>query len=479
VGQAIHTAPRPSQRGAALLIMLLVLVLSAAVLFSRNLGGQLPSATRTRSNAELLAEAKQALLGYATTWDATHPGELGFLPCPDLNASGSTGEGEAHESACGARYRSMLGRLPWRTLGLDPRHSQGMECLWYAVSGSWKAAGGNAPELLNWDSSGQFRVLAADGGPLIAGAMPGDRPVAVIIAPGAAVPGQNRTPLASGTEVCGGNFTPGAYLDADAASGTDNANLAAAADAVDDFASSAPRSIEPNDQVLYITRAEIEERLLARPDVTSRLGQLTQAVALCVADYGKRNPGAPGDKRLPWPAPLDLVQYRTAAQYNDTPIGALSGRVPNVVNDSNTRTGNTSAGLLTACNPATVPEWTSEMRTLWQHWKDHLFYAVARDFRPDAAPSPACGTCLTVNGSGPYAAVVLFAGPRLAALGQVRDEPPMNTDTRSDIANYLEGRNATNHPNAGGNGDYQSGAATATFNDILYCIDPNLAVAAC
>lgn len=469
----------PSERGAALLIMLLVLVLGAAVLFSRSMATQSQAAARARSNDILLAEAKQALLGYASTWDATHPGELGFLPCPDLNASGGTAEGEAHENNCGARYRSMLGRFPWRTLGIDPRRVEGGECLWYAVSGSWKAAGTNKPELLNWDSSGQFQVQGADGGLLIAGLTPADRAVAVLIAPGPALPGQNRAPLATGTEQCGGNFNAAAYLDTDPLSGIVNALLGVLPDAVDSLVSGAPGGEAFNDQVLFITRGELESRLRGRADVTTKLNQLTAVVARCIADYGKRNPGGAGDKRLPWPAPVDLVQYRTAAQYNDTPIGELSGRVPNVVNDSNSRTGNSSTGVLTACNPATVPTWTPEMQTLWQHWKDHLFYAVARDFRPDAPPATGCSTCLSVNGSGTYAGIVLFAGPRLAAAGQTRDEPPMNTDTRGSIDNYLEGRNAGNHPNAGGNGNYQSGTAGSSFNDVLYCIDANLGVAPC
>ncbi len=129
------------QQGAALLIMLLLLVLGGVVLFSRNVNGQLASASRVQANATALADAKEALLGYIVTRDATHPGKFGFLPCPDINATGSTIEGEAHETNCGARYRSMLGRFPWRTIGLDPGRSKGGECLWYAVSGSWKAAG--------------------------------------------------------------------------------------------------------------------------------------------------------------------------------------------------------------------------------------------------------------------------------------------------------------------------------------------------
>ncbi len=474
-----QTMPRRRQHGAALLIMLLLLVLGGTVLFSRNLFSQLPGASRARANADLLAEAKEALLGYATTWDATHPGELGFLPCPDIDATGLLEEGEAHELLCGLPYRNSLGRFPWRTLGLDPGRTRGGECLWYAVSGSWKAGAIAKPALLNEDSSGQFRVLAADGSTVIAGSSAAERPVAVIIAPGAPLAGQLRVTLPSGVSQCGGSFLATSYLDDDAASGINNATVSLAADAVDDFITSDPGATGVNDQVIFITRAEIQDRLLRRPDVQARLRSLTQAVARCIADYGKRNPGAPGDRRLPWPASVDLMEYRTAAQYTDTPVGELSGRVANLVNDSNVQTGNLSAGVLTACSTATVPEWTPEMSALWQNWKDHLFYAVAWDFRPDAPPATACTSCLSVNGTGAWAAIVMFSGTRLAAAGQVRDEPPMNADTRGNIANYLEGRNAANHPNLAGTGDYQSGAATATFNDILYCIDANLSVTSC
>lgn len=467
------------QQGAALLIMLLLLVLGGVVLFSRNLNSQVASAALARDNAALLADAKEALLGYIVSRDATHPGKYGFLPCPDLDATGSTAEGEAHESNCGARYRSRLGRFPWRTVGLEPGRSKGSECLWYAVSGSWKAAGANEAQLLNTDSSGQFRVFAADGSTLIAGATASERPVAVIIAPGAPVAGQTRATAASGVNQCGGSFVANRYLDNHAASGINNSTVSNTADAIDDFINADAGGAVVNDQMIFITRSEIEERLLRRADVRTQLTALAGAVARCIADYGKRNPGGAADRRLPWPTAVDLVEYRTAAQYNDTPVGALSGRVPDVVNDSNSRTGNTSTGVLTACNSATVPEWTATMATLWQHWKDHLFYAVAFDFRPDAAPAAGCTTCLRVNGAGAYAAVVLFAGRRLTALGQTRDEPPMNADTRSDIGNYLEGRNAGNHPNVAGNGDYQSAAASNSFNDILFCIDANLSVSPC
>lgn len=470
---------RNDQRGAALMIMMIVLVLGVAALLVRELAGHAHHDARSDRTARILAEAREALLGYAASFDAANPASAGLLPCPDLDVSGGFAEGEAHATACGDRHRSALGRLPWKTLGLAPARGVLGECLWYAVSGSWKAAGASAPQLLNTDSNGQFRVFADDGSTLIAGEAAADRAVAVIIAPGAALGGQLRNVLAGGTEHCSGNYRAARYLDADAVSGINNATLAASADAVDDFIQAAAGRDDINDRLVFITRSQIEERLLRRADLWSQLTALTGVVARCVAEYGRRNATDPADHRLPWPAPLALSDYRTDTAYDDTPVGFLSGRLPDRVNDSAARTGNALTHVLNDCAAASVPEWTTAMQALWSQWKDHFFYAVAASFRPDATPHSSCGTCLTVNGSGSWAAVVMFAGPRLADLGQIRDAPPIDSDTRGVIGNYLEGRNAANHPNPAGDGDYQSGAANATFNDVLACIAPDLSVTPC
>jgi hypothetical protein len=461
------------------MIMLLILVLGAAALVARDLAARSAAAGRTARSAAVLADAKEALLGAVATFDAANPGRYGLLPCPDISPAAGVAEGVANDLACLVRYRSVLGRFPWRSVGAAPARGTAGECLWYAVSGTWKAATLALPELANPDTNGQFRVFAADGTTLLAGATPAERAVAVIIAPGPPVAGQVRPALATGTEQCGGSYVAARYLDAHAASGIDNSTLAPLPDALDDFIAADAAGDAVNDQVIFVTRAEIEERLMGRADVQAALDGLTRAVAKCVADYGRHNLAGTGDRRLPWPAPVDLAQYRADAGYDDASIGWLSGRVPDRVNDSNLRTGNLAAGLLTACSTAAVPEWNATMLALWRNWKDHLFYAVAGSFRPDASPHSSCGTCLTVNGAGSWAAVVMFAGSRLPALGQVRDEPPLDADTRDAIANYLEGRNAGNHPNAAGDADYQSGGATTTFNDVLYCIDATLAVSPC
>jgi hypothetical protein len=303
--------------------------------------------------------------------------------------------------------------------------------------------------------------------------------VAVIIAPGPALAGQARALAGGGaTDRCGGNYTAAAYLEGLPALGAGNVALAGLADAVTAALAGSPARTDVNDQVAYITRADIAARIAGRRDLQASLDGLADAVARCLADYGRRNPGGTGDHRLPWPAPLTLADYRAAGSYDDVPLGALSGRVPDRVNDSNLRTGNPVARVLTSCDPVAVPQWTAARRALWAHWKDHLFYAVARDFRPDATPTASCGTCLSVNGSGEYAAVLMLAGARLDALGQRRDAPP-DPDARGDLANYLEDRNAANHPNAGGDADYASGPATTVFNDRLTCIRATLEVLPC
>ena len=96
---------------------------------------------------------------------------------------------------------------------------------------------------------------------------------------------------------------------------------------------------------------------------------------------------------------------------------------------------------------------------------------------PANLPTPvigACTNCLTVNGAAtPYAAIVLFSGERLAA--QTRTVAPNDADTKQTITNYLEGNNATNYPDATGNGEYQTG----TTNDIAYCINEDMSVILC
>lgn len=452
-----HRTAKAEQRGAALMLMLVVVVMGIAAVLISSLNATRLKNARQETTAAALAHAREALIGYAITYGDTHAGQVhGYLPCPD---DGSNGEGSA-ELSCGYLNVSIIGRLPWKTLGLAPLRDGDGECLWYAVSGTYK----NNPKtsLMNWDTPGLFELQDSSGATIA------QNVVAVVFAPGTALDGQNRAP--DGTApVCGGNYAPAGYLDSD---GTiDNAAVSGTANAISRFRPGA--SAQSNDQVILVTRDDIFN---AR-NIRAKLDAMAQKTAACLADYGNRNSSGSGNKRLPWSGRFwpSTTDYWTDSSYDDED-NRLAGRLPYRVNTSDDDTGNQIAPpyYQLAGNGANCPgvaDWPAYY-PWWTNWKDHLFYAVADDFKPKDS-SGSCGTCLSVNGSGAYAAVVMFAGRPLA--GQTR----ATTGDRLDLRNYLEGRNYTNGSNWSGHSDYQSGAETGSFNDVLYCINPDLTVTPC
>src|SRR3989338_1648420 len=464
---AIPNPVRSKQRGAALMVMLVIMVMGIAAALVGSLSTTALKSARQEATSNALAQAKEALIGYAITYGDTHSGQVhGYLPCPDPNGTAGANE-EGSSETCGNKDVSQIGRLPWKTLGLSSLRDGDGECLWYAVAGSYK----NNPmtDMMNWDTPGLFEVLDASGATIA------QNVVAVIFAPGPVLGSQNRTP--GGTApICGGNYTASNYLDSD---GTlNNGTVSASANATTQFRLTS--SSQVNDRLIYITRQDIWNAMLKRTDFMTTLATMTQKATECLADYGRRNSSGPGDKRLPWSGRLypDSSGYLTDVNYDDED-GRMAGRLPYRVNTSDSNTSNqisspyyqlaSGGSCLGGSAWATYYPW-------WTNWKDHLFYALAYRFRPNSG-STSCGTCLKVNGSGNYAAVVMFAGKPLA--GQTRT----TVSNRLDFSNYLEGRNYTytngSNPNPSGDSNYQSGAETGSFNDVLYCINPNLTVTPC
>ena len=174
------------QRGAALMIMLLILVLGAAALFARNLAGR-PAATARIAGDDRRAGDGQggpARLRAQLRRHAPGPVRIPALP-GHRHRRALTLEGEAHDTVCLLRYQSVMGRLPWKTLGLAPARADTGECLWYAVSGGWKASThGRRPRCSTRTAAGSSSCVAGDGTTVLAGATAAERAVAVIIAPG-------------------------------------------------------------------------------------------------------------------------------------------------------------------------------------------------------------------------------------------------------------------------------------------------------
>lgn len=465
------------QSGAALLLMMLVVIVGAATILVTKLGLNLLRASESAKTQIALSTARDALLDFAISFPDTIPGEPVQLPCPDIDSSGSTLDGESHRLTCGGTGETVIGRLPWRTLGIPAQRDGAGECLWYAVSGEYKNAASISP-MINPDSNGQLQLIQSESTQIIEGVTADTRPVAMIFAPRKAMLGQIRQAVTQPGQQCSDDFLASSFLDSDAATGISNSLVMPGVN-VDQFVKSIAEDGAVNDRILTIRRDELADLVYGRHDFETRIRTLTLAISKCVAAYGQSNPGGANDRRLPWPAPASLGDYRIDAQYDDVTGGILSGRLADAADDSNTSTGNSVNRILSDCSTAAVPEWTPAMLKQWRNWKDHFFYYVAESFSPVAPVPSSCTSCISVNTSGQHAAVVIFANRRLPGVAQVRNAPPLDADTKFRLLNYLEGFNESSHPYLAGTVDLESRAPDSSFNDLLYCINSSLAVSPC
>lgn len=327
---------RRSERGQALLIFLVLAAIAAAAILYGSIRPAAGSIARDTTTTTALAQAKDALLGRAVG-DANRPGSL---PCPDTNNDGSA------ELFAGSGCPSYIGRLPWRTLGLpDPRDQAG-ERLWYALFPVFRdnTAGG----LLDVDTKGGLTVYLDSTGSVMT-----TEAVAVIIAPGASVPGQVRNTA--------GENNPANYLDATA--GVNNAL------ATGPFISA---QVSPvfNDRLLFISTADL------MPLVEKRVAR--EMLALLNEYRAKSACGC-----YPWAA-------------NNFDDDSVDGRRRGGVPIENALPENWGSGAIPS-----VPAWMIGSN----EWGKRLYYAVARD----KTAAPAAGT-LTLNGVSKDV-IILTPGP--------------------------------------------------------------------
>lgn len=451
-----HALDSSGQRGYAVLILMALMSLGA-LYYVAHVGHTLaPRSSASRmspATADALRQAKEALIGYAATYRDEHPLEaFGYLPLPDLgghvDTSGTTIEGKAALGYSGnGTDKAIIGRLPWYTLHLPVLKDEYGECLWYAVSGTFK----NNPktDYMNWDTLGYLDVRSPDGATSLFAA--GARPVAVIFSAGPPLPGQDRsdsTETDDNVTNCHGNYDVRNYLDPYSAT-ADTSNVTNwitndtttnhhAADSValavkqllggplpGVSADKTPKDrLILNDRAVFITSDDIFKAVKRRTDFDDFITNLTTAIANCIT-----------------------------AQLNE-------GALPEPGENSYTNAGVTRGGIPTAC---------SNISNDVQNWRDQFFYLKCDNN----------GTCLDGN-IGPtvihWQGALIFAGERgFKSDGTRQMANPAHRLEPAYADNYLESANLQTFQ---GHGKSLSGTLFFTLptdgsrasTDVLTCL---------
>lgn len=399
--------PLNRQRGAALLLALLIALTISLTFFFKAANSGTTSYGREQATEEALAQAKAALIGFAATYRDKYPDEaFGYLLCRDVD-----NDGDSEGAICGAKGLTMIGRFPFKTLELPDLRAADGECLWYIVSGSHKDAPKSDPPF-NWDARGQIRVQDMNGVTLIDPSDESGGAVAVIIAPGPQLSGQNRP--ASNLRCSGdasnsiSDYLDGAYTDATAGTLT--------------VIAGEPGSKVNNDRVTWISARELFVPIARRLDL---LGQLLTQLTNC----------------------LNV----TGAQHIPTANKSAAGPSKWVSDSTGIEEVRLALGS-SACSALASPP----VKAIWDSWKDHFRYVVC---------DPASAKCIQVNG-------VLCSGAILFG-GRMATGNPRTAAEKLVLTNYFDAANVTALTTAAnsfsGNAFY---LGTAPQSDIAICLQP-------
>jgi len=158
------------QNGAALIFLVSILALAVTAYALHSLTGNEYKAERELITAKALVDAKSALLGWSVLQNSP-----GRLPCPeDLTVLGTASEGQA-QSAC-TSPSPVIGRLPWRTLGLGDIRDGNGDKLWYVISSGFRTSPINSNTVAQLTLDGvpnsAVAIIFSVGSPLLAQARP-------------------------------------------------------------------------------------------------------------------------------------------------------------------------------------------------------------------------------------------------------------------------------------------------------------------
>ena len=363
------------QRGAALLLALLLALTLALNLFFQAVDPVTARLAREQRTEQALAQAKAALIAWSVVQgdlDDEIYDRPGSLPCPDL---GDTGTAAA---SCASASGSSLGRLPWKTLGIEALRDADSERLWYALSNNFRVRHSAA---INSDTRGQLQLYATDGTTLLTPA--GEELAAIIFAAG--------PPLAAQDRVAGPNNAAN-YLDA---AGPWN-NASAPGPFVSGPLRNASGEIVINDRVMALTARELlgaaEQRALSEAQ--------SALAAFALAHGGKYPNPAKADEAICLSTIANIKSNNTCSNIGSN---ACFGRLPE------------------DAPAAALAPWFVR-----NGWGRVLSYAVNKNNVVDPTGAE-CSTALAVDGAAK--AYVLLA-PGAAKSGQNRPS--------SALADYLD-----------------------------------------
>lgn len=285
-----HAGRRPTCAGYIAIALLSLLAMAGLVAIAAQWSATRLRLRQAEATTQALAQAKDALIAYA----AAHTSVPGVLPCPDIYNTASL---EGSPKIYGGKCAAYIGRLPWKKLGLADLRDGAGECLWYALSPRFQDAGSHAVangSAINSSTPGTLDLRDAFGNTAT-----GSPVIAIVFAPGAALPGQERSNSAS-HPICGGNDQATNYLDI-ASTGINNAT----GNGVYRFAAAAPGDTF-NDRLISISTAElfagVDKRIVGEIRASLKhyyetAGQLPYAAS--DANIGSQTAGL-GSGAIPW-----------------------------------------------------------------------------------------------------------------------------------------------------------------------------------
>ncbi|MDD2776154.1 MAG: hypothetical protein PHU06_09370 [Gallionella sp.] len=504
----------PQQCGAALLVMLVILVLGALTLFVNTLNSAAINQARQAQTEAALALAKDALIGRALS----NPNMPASLPCPDL-VTHLAGNNMPNDGVAdlfnGNDCPSYIGRFPWRTLGLgDVRDGWG-ERLWYVLSPNMRDDESAKP--LNSDTAGQLSLQ---------GDMPQSPLLAMVFSANVPLDGQARS---SANENSVAHYLEGENSNGDTifsrlASTTqfNDVSISLSADqlfplvekrvlreirvCLDDYAAASggkyPWASPVSDTNHYWGAWQTYfGHIPAQPNIllgavdasTAQFIEALVSVQVALNHYVAANNGNTRPALS-----LAATQLNLSAQAASDPVSttAISAALYAADLATNLAQKSPSAGATVIqagingvqgqinlvrdelrvsglIDPNMALAWTARCTAFsagyWDSWKNLLFYQIAVGYQPGGNGD--CGTsCLAITGSGHavagsmhYRAVVVNAGRALS--GQVR--------STNAVSAYLETTNMRTTADTLTFVTYRPDdiANAALNNDLVFCLD--------